>query len=479
MSALKVGLSVRRLLPLNYATARQLTKRTFYLYSPEPFHPIHGKEPVWKSAEEAVTVVESKQRVYVQGGAASPLKLIQSLADFGIKNQLRGIEVIHAPTQLDCVFSDQKYEGIFRTNSFYISDPKVRQAVHEGRGDFVPIFLSEIPLLFRRGLFNLDVALISLSPPDKHGFCSLGTNVDCTRSAVQNAKYIIGMVNKNMPRTFGDGIIHSSHVDVMVQNDELLPEFTGMKLTPEIHEIARLIADDLVQDGATIQTGIGSLPNAVFDKLSHHKNLGIHTEMFSDGVIDLVEKGAITNANKTIQTGKIVSAFALGTKRLYDFLDDNSFVALCDCSFTNNISLICQNPRVTAINTCLEIDLTGQVCADSIGSMIYTGFGGQVDFIRGAALSLDGEGVPVVACPSTATRGDNITSRIVPSLKPGAGVVTTRAHVHYIVTEYGICNLFGKNLRQRAYELIKLAHPNYREGLEKAAFERLKCMPSP
>ena len=477
MSTLRSSLLAFRRLDRTWK--HQIPKRTFYLYSPEPFHPIHGREPVWKSAEEAVEVIESKQRVYVQGGAASPLRLISALTERGKKDKLKDIEVIHAPTQLDCVFSLPENEGIFRTNSFYVSDPNVREAIKEGRGDFIPIFLSEIPLLFRRGIINLDVAMISLSPPDSHGFCSLGPNVDCTRSAVQNAKYIIGLVNENIPRTFGDGIIHSSHVDVMVKCNELLPEFTGVKLTPEIHEIARLIADDLVQDNATIQTGIGSLPNAVFDKLAHHKNLGIHTEMFSDGVIDLVEKGAITNAFKTIQTGKIVSSFALGTKRLYDFLDDNSFVAMCDCSFTNNISLICQNPRVTAINTCLEIDLTGQVCADSIGSLIYTGVGGQVDFIRGAALSLDGEGVPIIACPSTAVMGDKITSRIVPSLKPGAGVVTTRAHVHYIVTEYGICNLFGKNLRQRAYELIQLANPNYREELEKAAFERLKCMPSP
>lgn len=354
----------------------------------------------------------------------------------------------------------------------------------EGRADTIPIFLSEIPLLFRRRLLNLDVALISVSPIDNHGFCSLGPGVDCTRAAVQNAQFIIGLVNKQMPRTFGDGLVHSSHIDVLVEGDEPLGEIPPPSLTPEIHEIAKLIADNLVEDGATIQTGIGNVPAAVLQKLQNHKDLGIHTEMFSDSVVDLVECGAITNAKKAIQTGKIISSFAIGSKRLYDFMDDNSFVAMCDCSFTNNQSIICQNPRVTAINTCLEIDITGQVCSDSLGTYMYSGFGGQIDFIRGAAVSLDGEGKPIIACTSTVHRhtpdGKSVEeSRIVTNLKPGAGVVTTRAHVHYIVTEFGIAYLFGKNLRQRAYELIKVAHPSYRETLEKAAFERLKCMPSP
>ncbi|KAL5013389.1 hypothetical protein ScPMuIL_007659 [Solemya velum] len=415
------------------------------------------------------------QRVYIHGGAATPVRLVDALTRHGKLGNLADVEIVHAPTEGPSTYNDPEYEGIFRSNSLFIGNYS-RKAISEGRADCVPIFLSEIPLLFRRKIWKIDVAMISLSPPDNHGYCSMGPGVDCTRSAIQNADYIIGLVNKQMPRTFGDGLIHMSHVDTMVEADDPLPESDPHKLTPEIQEIARLIAENLVEDGATIQTGIGSLPDAVLNKLYNHKDLGIHTEMFSNGVVDLVEKGAITNAKKTIQTGKIVSSFALGTRRLYDFMDDNSFVAMCDCAFTNNIAIICQNPRVTAINTCLEIDLTGQVCSDSIGTYMYSGFGGQIDFIRGAAVGLDGAGKPIIATPSTTESGE---SRISPMLKPGAGVVTTRAHVHYIVTEYGIAYLFGKNLRQRAYELIKIAHPKFRESLEKSAFDRLKCMPSP
>ncbi|XP_061197068.1 4-hydroxybutyrate coenzyme A transferase-like [Saccostrea echinata] len=457
--------------------------RSFYLYSPEPLHPILDKVPKWTTAEEAVEVIESGHRIYIQGGASSPLSLVDAMCAHGEKAKLKDVEVIEAPIQARAPYTDPKYEGIFRPNSFFIS-ASLRNAVAEGRADTIPIFLSEIPLLFRRRLLSLDVALISLSPPDKHGFCSLGPGIDCTRAAVQNAQFIIGLVNKQMPRTFGDGLVHSSHIDILVEADEPLTEIAPTTLSPEILEVARLIADNLVEDGATIQTGIGNLPAAVLHKLQNHKDLGIHSEMFSDSVVDLVECGAITNAKKAIQTGKIVSSFAIGSKRLYDFMDDNSFVAMCDCSFTNNQSVICQNPRVTAINTCLEIDITGQVCSDSLGTYMYSGFGGQIDFIRGAAVSLDGEGKPIIACTSTVHRKNSGNkgveeSRIVTNLKPGAGVVTTRAHVHYIVTEYGIAYLFGKNLRQRAYELIKVAHPNHRETLEKAAYERLKCMPSP
>ncbi|KAJ8319869.1 hypothetical protein KUTeg_001456 [Tegillarca granosa] len=452
--------------------------RTLYLYSPEPIHPLPDRQPDWKTAEEAVKAIQSGQRVYVHGGAASPRKLIFAMTKHGKEAGLKDVEVMQAPVEGESEYCKPEYEGIFRSNALFIG-PHSRKAVAEGRADCIPIFLSEIPLLFRRNIFKVDVALISLSPPDQHGFCSLGPGVDCTRAAVQNARYIIGLVNKQMPRTFGDGLLHSSHVDVLVDADEPLHELPATKITPELQKIASLIADNLVEDGATIQTGIGTLPNTVLHKLYNHKDLGIHTETFSDMVVDLVERGAITNAKKTIQTGKIVSSFCMGTKRVYDFIHDNAFVAMCDCSFTNNISIICQNPRVTAINTCLEIDLTGQVCSDSIGTYMYSGFGGQIDFIRGAACGLDGEGKPIIACTSLAKVGDEYVSRIVPSLSPGAGVVTTRAHVHYIVTEHGIAYLFGKNLRQRAYELIKVAHPKHRQSLEKAAYDRLKCMPSP
>ncbi|KAK3105440.1 hypothetical protein FSP39_025290 [Pinctada imbricata] len=470
--------SSRLVKKINSVCHAKLTKRSFYLYNPDPLHALPNKQPDWKTAEEAVSVIQSGQRVYVHGGAASPTPLLTALCKHGKTNNLTDVEIIEAPLQGDALYAEKEYENIFRANTMFISET-TREAINEGRADCIPIFLSEIPLLFRRRILNLDVALISLSPPDNHGFCSLGPGVDCTRAAVQNANFIIGMVNKQMPRTFGDGLIHSSHVDIMVEADHPLRAVEHIRITPQVQEIARHIADNLVEDGATIQTGIGRLPDAVLVKLRNHKDLGIHTEMFSDTVIDLVEEGAITNAKKTIQTGKIVSSFALGSKRLYDFLDDNSFVAMCDCSFTNNIAIICQNPRVTAINTCLAMDLTGQVCSDSFGTYMYSGFGGQIDFIRGAACGLDGEGKPIIACPSTALKDGEEISRIVPTLEQGSGVVTTRAHVHYVVTEYGIAYLFGKNLRQRAYELIRIAHPQYRESLEKAAFERLKCMPSP
>ncbi|XP_052819732.1 4-hydroxybutyrate coenzyme A transferase-like [Mya arenaria] len=450
-------------------------RRNFFIYTPNALTPQVDREPTWKKAEDAVQAIESGFKVFVHGCAATPNYLLEHLANHGKKAGLKDVQLIHIPTVGPALYNNPEYEGIFRSNSLFIG-ANCREAIAEGRADTVPIFLSEIPLLFDRKIYKLDVALIHVSPPDQHGFCSLGTSVDCTRAAVQHAKYIIAQVNKQMPRTLGDSLIHMSHIDCMVENDAPLPEIAPMIRTPEINEIARLIADNLVEDGATLQTGIGNLPDAVLHKLYNHKDLGFHSEMISDTVVNLVEKGALTNAKKNIQTGKIVCSFAMGTKKLYSFLDDNCFVAFHECDFTNNISLISQNPRVTAINTCLEIDLTGQVCSDSIGTKMYSGFGGQIDFMRGAALSLDGEGKPIIACTSTTEDG---ISRIVPMLKDGAGVVTTRAHVHYIVTEYGIAFLFGKNLRQRAYELIKIAHPNERENLEKAAFERFKCMPSP
>lgn len=449
--------------------------RTFFIYSPDALSPQPDREPSWKRAEEAVQAVKSGNKIFVQGTAATPNFLLEALANYGRTGALKDVTLIHIPTVGPAYYNEPEFEGIFRSNSLFIG-ANCRKAIADGRADTVPIFLSEIPLLFRRKIYQLDVALIHVSPPDQHGFCSLGTSVDCTRAAVNQAKYIIAQVNENMPRTLGDGLIHQSHIDCMVECNTALPEILPIIRTPEINEIGRLIADNLVEDGATLQTGIGNLPDAVLHKLVNHKDLGFHSEMMSDTVVTLVEKGALTNAKKTIQTGKVVGSFCMGTKKLYSFLDDNSFVALHECDFTNNISLICQNPRVTAINTCLEIDLTGQVCSDSLGTYMYSGFGGQIDFIRGAALSLDGEGKPIIACTSTTDDG---ISRIVPTLKEGAGVVTTRAHVHYIVTEYGIAYLFGKNLRQRAYELIKIAHPSQRELLEKAAFERFKCMPSP
>ncbi|KAK3101047.1 hypothetical protein FSP39_000556 [Pinctada imbricata] len=449
-------------------------RRTFYLYSPEPFHPLYDRAPIWKTAEEAVQVIQSDSRVYIHGAAATPIKLVEAMTDHAKKAGLQNVEVLHIHTEGPGTYNLPEYDGIIRSNSLFLG-ANARKAVAEGRADTIPIFLSEIPQLFRRHIIDIDVALVSVAPPDKHGFCSLGTSVDCTRSAIQNAKYIIAMVNENLPRTFGDGVIHQSHIDAMVENTQPLPELKRGALSKEEKEIGKVIADNLVADGATLQMGIGSIPDAVLAQLGHHKNLGVHSEMFSDGVVELVEKGVITNSEKSILTGRLVSSFSIGTKILYDFLHNNPSVEMRDVEFTNSTSIICQNPKMTAINSCIEVDLTGQVCADSIGPRMYSGFGGQIDFIRGAALGLDGQGKPIIAMPSATKKGE---SKIVPELKYGSGVVTTRAHVHYIVTEYGIAYLFGKNFRQRAYDLIQIAHPDHRESLEKAAFERLKVMPS-
>ncbi|XP_060583073.1 4-hydroxybutyrate coenzyme A transferase-like [Ruditapes philippinarum] len=450
-------------------------RRGYYLYSPEPIHPLPDRKPDWKTADEALQVVQSGQRIFVHGAAATPCHLIEAMCRHGTRADIRGCEVMHIHTEGPGLYNEPEYDHMFRSNSLFVGGNS-RKAINEGRADAIPIFLSEIPRLFRHKIIGLDIALVSVSPPDKHGFCSLGTSVDCTRSAIQNAKYIIAQVNKHIPRTFGDGIIHESHVDAMVQWDEPLHEMQIGELSPEEEQIGKLVAENLVEDGATLQMGIGAIPDAVLAQLGNHKNLGVHSEMFSDGVVDLCEKGAITNTEKTIMTGKITSSFAVGTKRLYDFMNNNPFVEMCDVAFTNNSAVICQNPKVTAINSCIEVDLTGQICADSIGTRIYSGFGGQIDFIRGAAICLDGRGKPIIAMPSATRRGE---TKIVPTLKLGSGVVTTRAHVHYVVTEYGIAYLFGKSLRERAYELIQIAHPDHRESLEQAAFERLKCMPAP
>ncbi|XP_070562057.1 succinyl-CoA:acetate/propanoyl-CoA:succinate CoA transferase-like [Ptychodera flava] len=455
-------------------TISQQQKKSFYDYAQEPFYPLPNRVPRWQTVEEAVSVIKSNDNVFVHGGAATPITLVNAMTEYAAENSLSNIKLFHIHTEGKALYARPEYEGIFRSNSFFIG-ANCREPINSGRADFTPIFLSEIPLLFRRNIINLDVALIQVSQPDNHGFCTLGPSVDCTRAAIQNARYIIGLVNPQMPRTFGDGIIHKSHFDALCEDDFSLPEHPTHALSDAEKAIGRYIAENLVEDGATLQMGIGSIPDAVLNQLYNHQNLGIHSEMFSDGILDLVKSGAVTNAHKKVHQGKIVGGFCVGTRRLFDFLDDNPFIVMCDIAFVNNTAVISQNPRVTAINSCIEVDLTGQVVADSIGTRMYSGVGGQVDFIRGAALGLDGRGKPIIALPSTTKKGD---SKIVPFLKEGGGIVTTRAHVHYIVTEYGIAYLFGKNLRQRAHALINIAHPDHREELERAAFERLKCMPS-
>jgi len=351
-------------------------------------------------------------------------------------------------------------------NSLFVSQ-NVRNIVNGDHGDYIPIFLSEIPILFDKGILPLDVALIHVSEPDKHGFCSLGTSVDIARSAVKNAKLIIAQVNKQMPRTHGDGIIHISEIHTLVKVDEALPEVNYGSRVDETAMIIGRFCAELIEDRSTLQMGIGAIPDAVLSCLSDHKDLGIHTEMFSDGVVSLVECGVITNKFKKKHRGRIVTGFAIGTRKLYDFVDDNPQVVFLEIDYVNDTKIIRANPKAVSINSAIEIDLTGQVCADSIGTYQYSGVGGQIDFMRGAALS-DG-GKPIIALNSTTKTGE---SKIVPFLKEGAGVVTTRAHVHYVVTEFGVANLFGKNLRQRAIALLNIAHPMHREWLEKEVIKR-------
>lgn len=417
------------------------------------------------TGEEAIKIIKPCDRVFIHGGAATPHFLLQQLADRA--QELWNIELVSISLQGNAVLVDKKYKDSFRMNSLFVSE-NIREAVNSGRADYVPIFLSEIPILFRNKILPLDVALIQVSPPDKHGYCSLGVSVDIAASAVTNAKSIIAQVNPRMPRTHGDGVIHVNEFDAMVYHEQELPESQMSKTTEITSRIAEHCAS-LVEDGATIQMGIGGIPDAVLTKLANHKELGVHTEMFSDGIIPLIEKGVITNQHKKKHRGKTVTSFLLGSRKLYDFVDDNPSITVLGIDYVNDTAVIRTNPKVTAINSAIEVDITGQVCSDSIGTYHYSGVGGQMDFMRGAALSEGGK--PIIALPSITKKGE---SRIVSLLKPGAGVVTTRAHAHYIVTEYGIAYLYGKNMRRRAKTLIEIAHPNHREQLELEAFGRFK-----
>lgn len=418
------------------------------------------------SGEEAVKVIKSGDRVFLHGGAATPHYMIRKLVDRA--HEISDVELICISTQGEALFSDKKYKGIFNINSLFVS-PNIREAVNDGRGDYIPVFLSEIPQLFKRGILPLDVAIVQTSAPDHHGFVSLGVSVDVASTAVRTAKYVIAQVNPRMPRTFGDGIFHIKDFNAVVYAEQELTEVVSNEKISEIsYRIGQHVAT-LIEDRATIQTGIGAIPDAVLACLTNHKDLGLHTEMFSDGILPLVEKGVLTNAYKKKYRGKMLTGFLLGSRKLYDYVNDNPNVVVMNIDYVNDTAMIRQNPKMTAINSALEVDITGQVCSDSIGTYHFSGVGGQMDFIRGASLSEGGK--PIIALPSVTSKGE---SRIAAQLKPGAGVVTTRAHAHYIVTEYGVAYLFGKNLRQRAKALIEIAHPNHREALERAAFERFK-----
>jgi 4-hydroxybutyrate CoA-transferase len=417
------------------------------------------------SAEKAVWAIHSGNRVFLTGNASVPKAIMAALVAHA--TDLHDVEITQVLTLGKSDYVAPDMEGHLRVNTMFISDD-VRQAVNEGRADFTPCFLSEVPLLFKNRQLPLDVALIHVTPPDEHGFCSFGVEVGVTKAAAQFAKVVIAEMNPHMPRTLGDAFIHVSKINYVVPVDYELPDTPIGDPSPLATQIAKHIAA-LIPDGATLQTGIGGIPDAVLRQLTNHKHLGIHTELFSDGVIDLVEQGVIDGEMKALHPGKLVAGFLIGTKRLYSFVHDNPVVELHPTEYINDPFIIAQNSKMVAINSAIEVDLTGQVCADSIGPRFYSGVGGQVDFIYGASRSQGG--VPVIALPATAKVKGETVSKIVPTIKPGGGVVTTRNHVRFIVTEYGVAELYAKNIRQRARALINIAAPEFREDLEKKAKE--------
>lgn len=409
------------------------------------------------SADEAVQRIRSGDRVFVHGAAAVPQRLLAALMQRA--PELQGVEIVHLHTEGPAPYVAPEMEGHFRHRALFIG-ANVRRAVQEGRADYVPVFLSDIPALFASGQLPIDVALLNVSEPDAHGFCSFGTSVDCVKAAAETARTVIAQLNPQMPRTLGDSFIHVNDIDLAVRVSEPLYEIEPEPPTDVERKIGEHVAE-LIEDGSTLQIGIGGVPNAVLAALRDKRDLGIHSEMFSDGVLDLVEAGVITGAAKTIHRGKIVAAFVLGTSRLYRWVHDNPMVEMHPVEYTNDTDVIRRNYKMVAINSALQVDITGQVCAESLGTRLFSGVGGQMDFIRGAAQSPGGK--PIIALPSTAK--DGTISRIVPVLPEGAGVTTTRAHVHYIVTEYGVASLHGKSIRERAEELIAIAHPDFRDEL--------------
>lgn len=417
------------------------------------------------SAEEAVKVIKSNDRVHLSSVAVTPHHLINAMVERGKNKEFRNVTVQHIHTEGPAPYADLEFEGIFQLESFFVGG-NVRKQTQAGYADYIPVFLSETQKLIRQGYLNVNVAMVMVSPPDKHGFVSLGTSVDATLAAIEHADTVIAQVNKYVPRAWGDAMISVRDIDYFVEYDAPLVAHENAALSDIEIAIGKNVAD-LVEDGACLQMGIGGIPNAVLAELGNHKNLGVHSEMFSDGLLPLVESGVVNGKEKQIDKGKIVASFLMGSQKVYDFIDDNPMVAMMDVAHTNGIHVIRKNKKVTAINSALSVDLTGQVCADSIGTTFYSGVGGQIDFIRGAGHSEGGK--PIIAMPSVTGKG---ISKISPTLMEGAGVVTTRANMHWLVTEYGKVNLYGKTLQERARRLISVAHPDHQETLEKAAFER-------
>ncbi len=419
--------------------------------------------------EEAVKIVKSGDHIHFSSVASAPQTLIKALCARGDRNELRNVYIHHLHTEGPAPYTEAKYEGIFQHDAFFVGG-NVRKAVQAGYADYIPIFLSETQKLYRSNVLPCNVAMIQVSPVDKHGFVSLGTSVDATLAAIETARrsggHVIAVVNPHVPRAWGDAMIPCRMIDIFVEDHTPL-EPAHFTEPDEMEAAIGKHCAALIEDGATLQMGIGAIPNAVLAQLGNHKNLGIHTEMFADGVLTLVEKGVINGAAKNIDRGKLVSTFLMGSQKCYDFIDDNPMVSMKDVAYTNDPFIISKNPRVTAINSALQVDLTGQVCADSLGTTFYSGVGGQIDFIYGASLSEGGKAI--IAMPSVTNKG---ISKIAPVLTSGAGVVTTRNHIHWFVTEQGAVNLYGKSLQERAKLIISVAHPTHRETLDKAAFER-------
>ena len=417
------------------------------------------------SAAEAVKVIKSGDHIHLSSVASAPECLIEAMCERGRNKEFKNVYIHHLHTEGPAPYANQEFEGIFQHDAFFVGS-NVRKDVQAGYADYIPIFLSETQKLYREGYLPCDVAMVQVCPPDAHGYVSLGTSVDATLAAVEVAKTVIAVVNPNVPRSFGDAMIPMSMIDIFVEdNTPLMPAHFSQPNEQEV-AIGKYCAE-LIEDGACLQMGIGAIPNAVLAQLGNHKNLGIHTEMFADGVLPLVESGVINGANKKLDRGKMVSTFLMGSQKVYDFIDNNPMVAMMDVGYTNDPFVIAQQPKMTAINSALQVDITGQVCADSLGTKFFSGVGGQIDFIYGASRSEGGKAI--IAMPSVTKNG---ISKIAPILTPGAGCVTTRSHIHWFVTEYGAVNLYGKSLQERARLLISVAHPDHREELERAAFER-------
>jgi len=418
----------------------------------------------YTSAQEAIKIVKSNDKVFIHGSAATPISLLHALAERA--SELKSVQIFSLSTYGDMPVAHEKYRDSFYFNALFVSQ-NIRELIHVGMGSYIPVFLSEIPALFHKRIIQLDIALIHVSPPDLHGYCSLGVSVDVAMAAIKNAKYIIAQVNPKMPRTQGDGMLHISEINALVEVNDDIPEIDYAKEISSIELSIGKNCASLIEDGATLQMGIGAIPDAVLNQLYQHKDLGIHTEMFSNGIIDLLNKGVITNKYKKKHRRKVITTFAIGNRAMYDFINENPLFSFLESDYVNDAYVIGKNPKVTAINSAIEIDITGQVCADSIGTKQFSGVGGQMDFMRGASISEGGK--PIIAMSSVTNKG---ISKIVPFLKEGAGVVSTRANVHYVITEFGIAYLHGKNLVERAKALIKIAHPMHQEMLEKAVRER-------